>query len=128
MKVNAFFATTLTLMSAPVLAEIDFSSWDEDGDGAISTEEWNASMDDEGLFDVIDENGNGVLEVEEVDEGFIEYDLAWDLDASGHIERGEAELGLFNSYDGDGDEQLAEQEFRDFTAAVDGSGVLDQDV
>src|SRR5690554_503791 len=67
-------------LSAPVFAQVDLSTWDEDGDGSISLEEWDAGMETQGLFNLIDENGNGVFEAEEADEDLFVYDLEMDID------------------------------------------------
>lgn len=103
-------------LAAPAFAqEIDPGTWDEDGDGNVTREEWDSAFETQGVFDRIDENGNGVFEAEEADEELFVYDLGMDIDDGGHVERQEFVIGTFNNYDMNGDDQLDSQEFADFS-------------
>src|SRR5690606_29626339 len=120
---GALLATAF--LSAPAFAQddtqVDLSSWDEDGDGNVSMEEWDSAIEDQGVFDMIDENGNGVFEIEEADEDLFVYDLEMDIDDGGNIDRQEFTAGTFNNYDANADDQLDEQEFGDFRTKFESS-------
>lgn len=107
---------------------VDLSAWDENHDGMVSQEEWAEAFASEGIFDQLDENNNGIFDVEESNDDLFEYDLSWDLDDGGHIERQEFLLGAFNEYDEDGDDRLDAQEFNAFVQDYRESDLSDSDV
>lgn len=110
-------AIAAAFIAAPAFAEVDFSSWDTDGDGSITLAEWDAHIEEEGIFDRLDENGNGIFDVEESDDNLFPYTLDWDVDDGGLIERQEFTLGTFERYAGEDAEAMDEAAFDDFAQA-----------
>lgn len=113
-----FFGAALaaSFLGTSALAEVDFSTWDTDGDGTITLAEWDAHIEEEGIFDQIDENNNGLFDIDESDEELFPYDLEMDVDDGGLIERQEFTLGTFERYAGEDAEAMDEQQFGDFVA------------
>lgn len=75
------------LNTAPAMAQETFSEWDADGDGVVSLEEFEQGWTETGLFSEWDTDGDGVLSEEEYAEG------------------------VFNAYDEDDDAGLDDAEF-----------------
>ena len=96
--------------------DLQFSEWDADGDRMLSKEEWRGGFEQSELFFRLDQNDNLVLGGEEInDAGNLNFDLSWDENENGAIERGEAIDGLFLTYDIDEDDRLSETDFALFT-------------
>lgn len=105
--------------SEEVLDKIDFSAWDKNGDGALSQEEWREGFEANELFFRLDQDNNLVLGGEEVnDAGNLNYDLSWDMDENGAIDRQEALDGLYSYYEFDDDNRLEEPDFKIFKGDV----------
>lgn len=108
------------LIASPALHanewKADMSSWDHDGNNEVSLQEWDEAVEEQGLFEDIDANGNGIYDIEEVSDGYPDYDVAMDIDDGGHIERQEFALGWFNSLDENDDDMLDEDEFGQFSS------------
>ena len=109
------------LLTGPSLqaneSDRDISSWDLNGDSQISLQEWDTSIEEQGVFDELDDNGNGIYDVDEAAEGYPEYDVAMDTDDGGHIERQEFTVGWFDSFDANDDDVLDESEFDQFSGS-----------
>lgn len=130
MKRTLPFALIATgLLSAPAFADdVDLKAWDENADGQVSLEEWDAAIESQGIFDNLDENKNGIFDVDESDEDLFAYDLEMDLDDGGHIERQEFTVGTFNMFDDDADDQLDEEEFTAFAEKYSSSDLASAEV
>lgn len=105
---------TLALLSTSAFAGMIPQSWDADENGVVSEQEWNKAFDAHHIFTRLDDNKSGIFEISESDEGFVKYNTAFDYNDDLLIERDEMELGLFNQYDKDGNDQLSAAEFEDF--------------
>jgi len=98
------------LVAAPVAAV----TWDTDDDGTINPEEFAEGNATASEFDRFDDNNDNVLTPDEV--GLGEPDEAFgslDTDRDGVLRRRELDLGLFGSYDLDGDRMLDVNELMD---------------
>ena len=113
-KLSIVTAVCAASMASSVFAGSDFSSWDADGDKAISLAEWDETIETENVFDKVDENNNGIFDIDEAVESVFTYDMEMDVDAGGHIERQEFTLGTFNRLDSNDDDQLDESEMGEF--------------
>ena len=115
-----FIGTTLAfaLLGNAALAagEVEnMAEWDSDSNGELTQDEWVTSFEEFGYFDKIDENENGVLNIDEVDQALIsDYEMQWDIDDGGLVEQEEALIALFNAYDENDDAIMDEREFDDF--------------
>ena len=92
--------------------EETFQKWDDDRDGTIDLDEFDDNAD---LFDGYDDN----------DDGFLSKSEFLDGPAEDYVM-----VGAFDTYDGDGNNRLTEDEFyagllEDFD--TDGDGALDED-
>jgi len=106
-------AIALGLAAAPALAQ-EWSDWDEDGDSALSEEEFDAGFGEIEVFDEWDENDDELVSEFEYSTGFEN-----DYDAGGFAEA-----------DADADAQLTEDEFGDAVFGEydqDDSGVLEEE-
>jgi hypothetical protein len=95
----------------------DLSTWDADSNKMVTQQEWSEAIDEQGRFDRIDKNNNGIFDAEEaVADTALSYEAAMDLDAGGHVERQEFIVGLFNKHDANDDDMLDETEFDEFSS------------
>ena len=99
----------------------EYTRWDQNGDGLLDNNEFNASLDDEREFDEWDEDRNGVLEEKEFGAGYSkEYDemgpdyATYDRNRDGGMDRDEFNYGRFNDYDRDRDGYLSREEYEEF--------------
>ena len=114
-KTMFFGALTLTFLGSQAVAGMIPQSWDANGDGQVSKNEWDKAFDRHEVFNRLDDNKSGVFEIEESDENFVAYNAEFDYDDDFHIERNELENGLFRMYDKNNNEQLSESEFSAFS-------------
>ncbi|HET6632286.1 MAG TPA: hypothetical protein VFG73_06205 [Rhodanobacteraceae bacterium] len=87
-----------TVMSHPVGT---FASYDDNGDGKITKDEFYGSIADDGIYADWDANHDGLIEQSEWDNDF-DWDftfVTWDVDGDGYVGSGEFYDSLFNSYD-----------------------------
>jgi hypothetical protein len=68
-------AAALAAMAAPAFAQLPapaeiLKSWDKDGDGAVSKEEWTAAGRPAERFDAVDANKDGKITVAELEAAF----------------------------------------------------------
>ena len=90
-RITAFLTSAALLAAAPAFAQTSFSEWDEDGDGVLAQEEWDAGLAESGVFD------------------------SWDADDDGVVSAVEYEDGLFNWFDDDDDGALTVSEWDEWS-------------
>ena len=95
-KLTLASAAAALLTASPLVAQ-EFSEWDEDGDAAVSEEEFGTGFGEAGVYDSWDEDGDGALSEEEFNTGVFD---GYDSDDSGAIE--EPEFGDVGDDMGDG--------------------------
>lgn len=116
------FCSAVLLASPAVQAkewDRDMSQWDHDGNGQVTLQEWDTAIEEQGLFEELDDNNNGMYDIQESLNGYPDYDVAMDLDDGGHIERQEFTVGWFNSFDENDDDMLDAGEFDQFNSSYD---------
>lgn len=92
-KIAGIVAVLGALTAVPAMAQ-DMTEWDGDGDGALSTEEFQTGWD----------NGFG--------DGETAFST-WDEDGDGALNEDEYNAGVFSSYDDDDSGVIEEPEFGD---------------
>ena len=70
------------------------------------------------------QNNNGIFDIEEAADSFVDYDVSMDLDAGGHIERHEFTLATFNHYDVNDNGNLDTTEFMQFSREAEVTNLL----
>ena len=95
-KLTLASAAAALLTASPLVAQ-EISEWDEDGDGAVSEEEFGTGFGEVGTYNEWDEDGDGALSEEEFNAGVYG---GYDADDSGAIE--EPEFGDVGDDMGDG--------------------------
>mgnify|MGYP006302286453 FL=1 len=99
-------ATTATLAlglsaAGAVAQDRDWmESWDSDGDGVLNQSEWNAGLEDEGVFGNYDMNADGALDDDEWGEDLVDLDGSiddtFDMDEDAFAEQS---YGLYDRND-----------------------------
>lgn len=103
-----------------------FSDWDEDADGSLTVEEWNAKVGEEGLFANFDADADGSLSDAELDHAFFVWDLEEvDRDGDRSIANQEFGDGLFSTYDENNNDAIEDAEFEMFGTDLRNAGLAD---
>ena len=105
-------------------AKTDLSSWDMDRNNSVSLEEWDAAIEEHGLFDNLDRNNNGIFDMDEAVESVAEYDIGLDIDDGGNVDRDEFTVGLFHNQDSNNDDRLDESEFSEFASKAESTALF----
>lgn len=100
MKTKIWLGVGLALVSGATLAQ-DFQSWDRDGDGVISAEEFRLGREAQSRFDGADRNGDGILNEDEFATLDEEDDIAL-------LDEDEFSFDEDSAFDWGGDEGLTE--------------------
>lgn len=120
----------------------DFNSWDTDGDGYISNDEFNNSWGNQDYYASWDTDHNGVISNEEWQTGTITYYgktkdwkhnknnnfKAWDTDKNGTLDENEFRQGSYNTWDYNHDGRISDQEYSDFGATMNKDSMMDDDM
>ena len=126
----------LALLAAPALAqqtseevpepaedlelhkETNFSTWDSDGNGEVTQQEWAVNFNPE-ILHPLDADDDGlvnepeILESRLVETGENSYEI-WDQDGDGYLSMEEMQEGLFSAYDENSNDRIGTDEFNSF--------------
>ena len=114
--------------------ENDFTIWDTDDDGYITTDEFDHNWDNETFYEVWDLDRNNELSEEEWNAGVENFyretlnweeneyrDFTnWDTNEDGRLGENEFRDGHFNTWDEDRDGQVNEAEFYNYSNTMAG--------
>lgn len=121
-RIIAFLTSAALLTAVPAFAQTSFSEWDEDGDGILTQEEWDAGVADSGVFDSWDGDDDGVVSAAEYEDGLFDW---FDDDDDGALTVSEWDEGVdawygeagtdldVSAWDDDGDGIITETEIND---------------
>ena len=104
MRKQMLLSLALTLgMLSPALAQ-SFESYDTNGDGNVTKDEYYGSIADWGTYPDWDTSGDGLVDEEEFGALGHDWDYdTWDSDANGYVDSGEFYDGLYTTYDSEED-------------------------
>lgn len=115
-RLTATLFATAALAATPAAASVA-ETWDADGDGILTAEEFRAGARDAGVFDQWDEDGDGRLTADEFGAALF---VRFDEDDDGDLTVPEWEDGIDRWYG----ERTADFDFSDWD--LDEDGVLDR--
>jgi hypothetical protein len=95
--------------SGPSLQTVDRS-----GDDRISKDEFYGYVDEAGLYRRYDEDGDGLMDDDELERLGLDLDIGWDEDRNSRIDSGEFWDGVFEAFDEDEDLHWGEPEWENF--------------
>lgn len=114
MKKQLILGLGLALASSGALAqeELGFDDWDTDASGAIEEQEWNAGLEENGVFGGWDANDDDILDENEWNETGLGVGFGdWETDGEAGLTEDEFGTGLYQEYDADGDGAWSEEEW-----------------